>query len=64
MAILEYIPPTNKVIIDNRKENENYYKAICDSCGTEFYPKRRNAKYCNTKCKVIQNRINLINNKI
>jgi hypothetical protein len=63
MAILEYVPPI-KSIIDNRTQRGDYYKASCDVCGTEFYPKRRSAKYCNPNCKVIQHRIDVANGKI
>jgi hypothetical protein len=63
MAILEYIPPIKKVI-DKRNDKGDYYKALCDVCGTEFYPKRRSAKYCTPNCKVIQHRIDLANGKI
>jgi len=63
MAILEYIPPIKKVI-DKRNDKGDYYKASCDVCGTEFYPKRRSAKYCNPNCKVIQHRIDVANGKI
>jgi len=63
MAILEYIPPI-KNIIDNRTQRGDYYKASCDVCGTEFYPKRRSAKYCTPNCKVIQHRIDVANGKI
>lgn len=63
MAILEYVPPI-KNIIDNRTQRGDYYKASCDVCGTEFYPKRRSAKYCTPNCKVIQHRIDVANGKI
>ena len=63
MAILEYIPPIKKVI-DKRNDKGDYYKASCDVCGTEFYPKRRSAKYCTPNCKVIQHRIDVANGKI
>lgn len=63
MAIIEYVPPI-KTIIDNRTSKGDYYKASCDVCGTEFYPKRRSAKYCNSNCKVIQHRIDIANGKI
>jgi hypothetical protein len=63
MAILEYIPPLKK-IIDKRNPTGDYYKAECDVCGTEFYPKRRSAKYCTPNCKVIQHRIDVANGKV
>jgi hypothetical protein len=63
MAILEYVPPI-KNITDNRTQRGDYYRASCDVCGTEFYPKRRSAKYCTPNCKVIQHRIDVANGKI
>jgi hypothetical protein len=63
MAILEYVPPV-KNITDNRTQRGDYYRASCDVCGTEFYPKRRSAKYCTPNCKVIQHRIDVANGKI
>jgi hypothetical protein len=63
MPILEYVPPLKKVI-DKRSDKGDYYKAKCDVCGTEFYPKRRSAKYCTPNCKVIQHRIDVANGKI
>jgi hypothetical protein len=63
MAILEYVPPVKK-ITDNRTQRGDYYRASCDVCGTEFYPKRRSAKYCTPNCKVIQHRIDVANGKI
>ena len=63
MAIIEYIPPI-KQVIDRRNAKGDYYKASCDVCGTEFYPKRRNAKYCTPNCKVIQFRIDVANGKV
>lgn len=62
MAILKYIPP-KKEIVDNRTSNGDYYVAICDVCGTEFYPKRASAKYCTPKCKQIQFRIDIAEGK-
>lgn len=63
MPVFEYIPPAKK-IIDHSSTNGDYYKAQCDVCGTEFYPKRRTAKYCNPNCKLIQHRIECANGKI
>lgn len=63
MAILEYVPPLKK-ITDNRTQSGDYYRAACDVCGTEFYPKRRTAKYCTPNCKVIQFRLDVANGKI
>jgi hypothetical protein len=62
MAILKYIPP-KKEIVDNRTSDGDYYVAICDVCGTEFYPKRASAKYCTPKCKQIQFRIDIAEGK-
>jgi len=55
MPIIRYIPPQTK-IVDNRNDNGNYYIAICDVCGTQFYPLRMNAKYCTCNCSMIQHR--------
>lgn len=63
MGIISYTPP-KKIITDLRSVNGDFYTALCDVCGTEFYPKRRSAKYCNPNCKVIQFRINLANGNI
>jgi len=49
MAITKFIPEKKK-IRDNRNPEGGFYEAVCDSCGTVFYPKRANAKYCNSKC--------------
>ena len=62
MPILEYIPPI-KNIIDKRNDKGNYYKATCEICGTEFYPKSKSAKYCTSNCKVIQHRIDFVKSK-
>jgi predicted RNA-binding Zn-ribbon protein involved in translation (DUF1610 family) len=56
MAILQYVPPTKK-IIDNRNPNGNYYIAKCEVCNTEFYPARRNAKYCTPNCGLTAHRM-------
>lgn len=55
MAIISYTPPNDKVV-DHRNENGGYYTAKCDKCGTEFYPKKSNAKYCTPNCAVISHR--------
>ena len=49
MPVISYIPP-KKEIKDHRSNDGNFYLAKCDLCGTEFYPKRNNAKYCSTSC--------------
>lgn len=56
MAILNYVPPKKK-IIDHRSPEGGYYNAKCEVCGTEFYPKRSNAKYCSPNCSVVAHRI-------
>lgn len=55
MGVLRYIPPTKK-IVDNRSHEGNFYEAVCDNCGTKFYPKRSNAKYCSSNCCSIRHR--------
>ena len=55
MPIISYVPP-KKNIHDNRTPNGGYYTAKCDNCGTEFYPKRSNAKYCTPNCALISHR--------
>ena len=55
MAIVSFTPPKNK-INDHRNENGGYYTAKCEVCGTEFFPLRSNAKYCNPNCAVTQHR--------
>lgn len=60
MAILKYHPPLTE-IRDNRTTGKGYYDAKCEVCGTLFYPKRSNAKYCTTKCALINHRISLAN---
>src|ERR1017187_2143943 len=60
MAILQYVPPTKK-IIDNRKPEGGYYVAKCEVCGTEFYPERSNAKYCTRNCGLIAHRMAVAN---
>lgn len=49
MAIIKFIPEVKK-IVDYRNAGGGFYEAVCDSCGTVFYPKRANAKFCNDKC--------------
>lgn len=51
MAILKFVPSPKK-IRDNRSNDNGYYEATCNSCGTLFFPKRSNAKYCTPKCAV------------
>lgn len=60
MAILKYHPPVTE-IRDNRTTGKGYYDAKCEVCGTLFYPKRSNAKYCTTKCALINHRIAIAN---
>lgn len=60
MAILKYNPPVTE-IRDNRNKGKGYYDAKCEVCGTLFYPKRSNAKYCTTKCALIHHRISIAN---
>lgn len=55
MPILKYVPPIKK-IIDHRSDKGGYYEAICENCGTTFYPERSNAKYCSPNCGLIQHR--------
>ena len=55
MAITKFIP-AKSTIRDNRSEDGGYYVATCNVCGTEFYPKRSNAKYCSNKCTVNNHR--------
>lgn len=51
MGIQKYIPK-KKNIIDRRTPDGGYYEAVCDDCGTVFYPKRSNARYCSHSCTV------------
>lgn len=55
MAILKFIPPPAKVR-DSRGNEFGYYEAVCDVCGTHFYPRRSSAKYCHNKCAVTAHR--------
>lgn len=55
MAINKFIPGQLK-IIDHRGSSTGYYEAVCDICGTVYYPKRSNSKYCNSKCAVVAHR--------
>lgn len=48
----EYVPVKTK-IVDRRNENGGYYIAICDNCGTEFYPDNGNAKFCTPNCTLM-----------
>lgn len=59
MAILKYFPPQIE-IRDNRAMDKGYYEAACENCGTLFYPKRSNAKYCTSKCSLIYHRKNKV----
>ena len=60
MSIKSYVPLTKK-IIDHRSPEGGYYTANCDICGTEFFPARRNAKYCSPNCGVVSHRIAFAN---
>jgi hypothetical protein len=51
MGILKYIPK-KKNIIDRRSDDGGYYEAECDVCGTIYYPKRSNGKYCSHSCSI------------
>jgi len=62
MGVIQYIPK-KKFIIDKRSEDGGYYEAICDECGTTFYPLRSSAKYCSRSCQVMYYRKNLLPNK-
>jgi len=55
MAIIRYEPPKRK-IIDHRNDNGGYYVAICEACNTTFYPRRVNAKYCCSNCRLDSHR--------
>jgi len=52
MAILKYFPKKYS-IIDRRNSEGGYYEAECEECGTIFYPKKSNAKYCGHGCMVM-----------
>lgn len=60
MAIKKFIPGPKK-IIDHRGNPHGFYEAVCDVCGTEYYPKRSNSKYCNSKCAVVAHRTAIAN---
>jgi len=60
MAIQKFIPGPKK-IIDHRGNSSGFYEAVCDVCGTPYYPKRSNSKYCNSKCAVVAHRIAVAN---
>ena len=49
MPIESYVPPKQE-IIDHRNPNGGFYNAICDVCGTRYYPRRANARYCTPHC--------------
>lgn len=49
MAIVKYIP-RKRDIVDRRSEKGGYWEMTCESCGTLFYPTRKNAKYCCRAC--------------
>jgi hypothetical protein len=55
MAIIKYVPP-KKNILDRRSSDGGYYEAICECCGTEFYPSRNSARYCSSNCQLIKYR--------
>ncbi len=55
MAINKFIPGVTK-ITDHRGNPTGYYEAVCDVCGTPYYPRRSNSKYCNSKCAVVAHR--------
>ena len=60
MAIKKFIPGPKK-IIDHRGNPHGFYEAVCDVCGTIYYPKRSNSKYCNSKCAVVAHRTAIAN---
>lgn len=60
MPIKTYTPPKLK-LVDHRNPEGGFYTADCDVCGTEFYPKRSNAKYCSPKCAVVAHRTAVAN---
>jgi len=60
MAIKKFIPGPKK-IIDHRGNPHGFYEAVCDVCGTVYYPKRSNSKYCNSKCAVVAHRAAIAN---
>jgi len=49
MAIVKYIP-RKRDIVDRRSDKGGYWEMTCESCGTTFYPTRKNAKYCCRAC--------------
>lgn len=59
MAILKFVPSPKK-IRDNRSNENGYYEAACNVCGTLFFPKRSNAKYCTSKCAQNNHRMALV----
>jgi hypothetical protein len=62
MSIKSYVPPKLK-LIDHRSSEGGYYTANCDICGTEYYPKRSNSKYCSPKCAVVSHRMASVSEK-
>lgn len=62
MAILKFVPSPKK-IRDNRSNENGYYEATCNVCGTVFFPKRSNAKYCTSKCAQDNHRMELVSVK-
>jgi anaerobic selenocysteine-containing dehydrogenase len=63
MSIKSYVPP-KKNIIDHRTAEGGYYNAICDVCGTEFFPKRSNARYCSSNCGIVAHRTAIANGDV
>ena len=49
MAIVRYVP-RKRDIVDRRSEKGGYWEMTCESCGTTFYPTRKNAKFCCRAC--------------
>mgnify|MGYP001614095094 FL=1 len=63
MPILKYVPPVME-ITDNRSADGGYYEAICDICGTMFYPVRSNARYCCNRCINVDYRKRLVSGEV
>lgn len=63
MAINKFIPGVTK-ITDHRGNPTGYYEAVCDVCGTPYYPRRSNSKYCNSKCAVVAHRKSVAEGKV
>ncbi len=55
MAILETIPKKSP-ITDYRNDEGGYHVASCEICGTIYYPKRYDSKYCSHNCIVAAQR--------